>query len=118
VSAYPTKWKRAQQRGCGPDGNASCMLMGLPIENRLVSKTALQVRHVAPKEIVMSALEKKTERTVVTGRDGAQWWASLDNGSRADNRSRAEAGATEREAVQNLAERFGLTWPQCSEPTS
>lgn len=118
MSAYPTKWKRTTQRGCGPDGSDTCLLMELPVENRLLVKGRLEVRHVAPKAIVLAALERKTRRAVVTGRDGSEWWASLDNGSRADNRRRAALGATEREAIQNLAVRFGLAWSRCPAPES
>lgn len=106
---YPTKWKRSDMRGCGSNGSETCQRMHLPVESRLLDKTTLQKRHIHPKSEVIAAIEAKTNRLVDTGRAGRQWWATLINGSRADNERRRVYGATEREALQNLADKMKVT---------
>jgi hypothetical protein len=85
--------------------------MHLPVEIRFLDKNTFEKRHVYPKGEILGALEAGTHREVDTGRDGRQWWATVTNGSRADNERRRVYGATEREALQNLADKMRVKLP-------
>ena len=108
---YPTRWKRSDMRGCGANGSETCDRMHLPVEIRFLDRHTFEKRHVYPKGEVIAALEAKTHRQVDTGREGRQWWATVMNGSRADDEMRRVFGATEREALQNLADKIRVKLP-------
>lgn len=111
MKAYPTKWYRVEQRGCGSNGSETCQRMHLPLERQETAPSKVKTRHVYPKAEVFAALEAQTHRQVDTGREGRQWWATLMNGSRADNEMRRVFGASEREALQNLADKMRVKLP-------
>ena len=107
-------WRRTTMRGCGPRGNGTCLLMNLPVENREVDGR-LEVRHVYPKARILAILERETRREILTGKDASKWWAVVSDGSRASSQMRRVYGATEREALQNLGERYRIDWRPCRE---
>jgi hypothetical protein len=100
-------WYRVDQRGCGPNGSETCQRMHLPIERRELARGQFQTRHIYPKGVVFAAIETQTRREVDTGREGRQWWATVTRRRRVYR----EVGATEREALQNLADRLRVDLP-------
>jgi hypothetical protein len=108
--SYPTKWYRVQQRGCGLNGTQTCQRIHLPLERRELAPGKFQTRHIYPRPVIFAALETQTRQQVDTGRQGDTWWATLMEGRR-DSAARQVSGATEREALQNLADLVRVQLP-------
>lgn len=107
MTAYPTLWRSVEQRGCGD----ACMLPGLRLERREITKGVMETRHVIPKHTLFRIADHRTFYVETDRKKPGVW---LAEGTRPTSKQLYYGrGNSERQAVQNLLLDMGVATGKC-----